>query len=203
MGQEHDPFAHAFDSIELDPARAPRRDAIERAMATIGPRPPAPPQAAPGFALLDDCGGRFVIDRELGIVSLSDETWLTREAGAVHTARLRVVEASGASYEMDMPLRLTGMVPRVVGAEEIDFLAGAPALTAPTPAPQKTAIAQTWAGYAISAAHAAKAPLAGDEAAPYGALIPARPLPDTREAARLHIYAELPRPAPAGADWSL
>lgn len=198
MSHEHDPFAHAFDSIELDPARAPRRDAIERAMATIGPRPPAPPEA-PGFTLLDDCGGRFVVDRAFGFISLSDESWLAREAGAVHTARLRVVEPSGASYEMDVPLRLTGMAPRVVGAEHIDFLAAAP----PAPAPQNPIAAQSWAAYAISAAHGAKAPLAGGEAAPYGALIGARPLPDTREAARLHIYADLPAPAPAGADWAL
>lgn len=76
--------------------------------------------AAPRFTLLDDADGRFVVDAELGVISLADESVLAREAGAVHTAKLRVVEHSGASYELELKLKLTGPVPQVADAD--DFL---------------------------------------------------------------------------------
>lgn len=67
---------------------------------------------APGFRLVDDCGGRFVIDAETGVVTLSSESWLQRERGAVRVARIEVREQSGACYEIAMRLRLTGATPQ-------------------------------------------------------------------------------------------
>ena len=119
------PFALQFDSIELDPARAPTRAAIEYALALCTPTPAA---SEPGFYLLDDAGGRFAIDRDFGVVSLKDESVLEREPGAVHGVRLHVIEPSGASYELAIKLRLTGRIPQMVGGEDNDFLlADAPA----------------------------------------------------------------------------
>jgi hypothetical protein len=117
-----DAFCSAFDSIEVDPARAPSRLAIERAMEFCAPAPRA---SEPGFYLLDDAGGRFVIDRDWGLVSLKDAAVLAREPGAVHGARLHVVEPSGASYQLNLKLRLTGLIPQMLGGEENDFLLGA------------------------------------------------------------------------------
>jgi hypothetical protein len=118
-----DPFALSFDSIEIDPTRAPTKQSIERALAICGPRDEvltataaAPDLEAPGFFLRDDAGGRFTIDRDMGVISLRDDALLVRERGAVYPVRLRVVEASGASYELDLKLRLTGRVPQVLGA---------------------------------------------------------------------------------------
>jgi hypothetical protein len=119
MTSPPDSFASKFDSIEIDRAQAPSPETIERALSMAG-------EEEPGFYLLDDARGRFVVDRETGFVSLSDASWLKREPGAVHVARLRVVEPSGARYEIALPLRLTGFVPLMVGAEELDCSAFAP-----------------------------------------------------------------------------
>lgn len=126
-----DPFAQKFDSIDVDPARAPAREAIESAMAGLAPidepltaSAAAPEFADPGFYLLDDADGRFVVDHEIGVVTLADEALLQRERGEVHGIRLRVIEPSGASYELDMQLRVTGRVPQMVGAEEFAAIAG-------------------------------------------------------------------------------
>lgn len=126
-----DPFAQKFDSIEIDPDRTPSPAAIENAMAYVAPHEElltpsaaAPDIATAGFYLLNDAGGRFVVDREMGVVSLADEALLTRERGMVHAVRLRVIEQSGASYELDMQLRVTGRVPQMIGAEEFAAIAG-------------------------------------------------------------------------------
>jgi hypothetical protein len=108
-----DSFGARFDSIAIDPAQAPSPEIIERALSMAG-------EEEPGFYLLDDARGRFVVDRKTGFVSLSDPSWLERERGSVHVARLRVVEPSGARYEIALPLQLTGPVPLMVGAEELD-----------------------------------------------------------------------------------
>lgn len=76
-----------------------------------------------GFFLVDDAGGRFSVDRELGIVSVADEAILAREPGSVHAARLLVIEPSGERYNLDLKLRLTGRVPQVVGAEDFGAIA--------------------------------------------------------------------------------
>ena len=62
----------------------------------------------PGFYLVDDAGGRFIVDRQWGIVSVANDDVLAREPGAVHGVMLRVIEPSGASYQLPMQLRLTG-----------------------------------------------------------------------------------------------
>jgi len=126
-----DPFAQSFDSIDVDSARAPAREAIESAMslaapheALLTPSAAVPELPQPGFVLLNDADGRFLIDHDIGVVTLADETLLVRERNAIHAVRLRVVESSGASYELDLQLRITGRVPQMVGAEEFAAIAG-------------------------------------------------------------------------------
>ena len=116
MTTPSDPFSEAFDSINIDPAHVPSVEAIDHALSFCGPPPEA--MDAPGFYLLNDADGRFVIDRDWGVISLADEGLLDRERGAIHVARLRVVEQSGESYELDLKLRLSGRVPQLVADED-------------------------------------------------------------------------------------
>lgn len=109
------PFDETFDAIDLNAVAAPSREAIEHAMSICAP---ADGDGKPGFSLLDDAEGRFVIDREFGVVSLKDAAIVGRELGEIRTVRLRVVEPSGLQYELNLPLRITGMVPQVVGHED-------------------------------------------------------------------------------------
>ena len=106
------PFDETFDAIDLNAVAAPSREAIEHAMSICAPGD------KPGFSLLDDAEGRFVVDREFGVVSLKDAAIVGRELGEVRTVRLRVVEPSGLRYELNLPLRITGVVPQVVGYED-------------------------------------------------------------------------------------
>jgi len=151
--------------------------------------------ARPGFYLMKDAGGRFVVDRDMGVVSLADAALLERERGATHQVRLKVVEASGESYELDMTLRVTGLVPQMVGPDEFAF-GGGEGIEAPAP---RRSIA--WESYSVTA-NAAPAPL-GDEDAPFGALLsPPRPALSLSRA-QLQLGAVLPRPAPKRADWTI
>lgn len=187
------PFGETFDAIDIDPARAPDRAAFERAMAHVGP------QQEPGFYLLDDCAGRFVVDRAFGIISLRDEGILAAERDHVHVARLRVIEPSGARYELEIKLRLTDVVPKMVGSEDIDFLASAPALDAPAPKPAP--VTTQWSAYAVAVAHAAPARI-NDEAR-FGAAFQ-HPLPPAAPGPyRLHLFTPLPPHADKSAAWSL
>ncbi len=43
-----------------------------------------PNASEPGFYLLDDCGGRFVVDRDFGLVSLKDASLLEARARGDH-----------------------------------------------------------------------------------------------------------------------
>lgn len=200
-----DPFAQKFDSIEIDRSRAPSPAAIVSAMALA-----APPEA-PGFYLLDDAGGRFVVDREMGVVSLADESLLETECGAIHGVRLKVVEPSGASYELPMQLRLTGRVPQMVGAEEFAALAGltdetilvaqrTPALIAPAKEP--THVADTaparvaWTRFSAAQAHVAR----GDRVQPHRGFIAAELAP-TAESIAL-AFEGLPTSFDAHLPWS-
>lgn len=79
----------------------------------------APPQLS--FVLTDDCDGRFVIDRETGIVMLACEDVLAHDRGATFTARIRVTEGDGFVYELSMPLIITGMVPQMAGIDTPAF----------------------------------------------------------------------------------
>jgi len=187
------PFGEAFDAIELNSARADRA-AIERAMAHI-----APQTDEPGFYLLDDAGGRFVVDRALGIVSLRDPAILVSERDSVHAARLRVVEPSGARYEMEIKLRLTGPVPKMAGTEDIDFLAGTPAIDAAPAAPAPRVIG--WSAYAVFAAEGAPQPI--NEAARFGAAVQPSAPPAAPGPFRLHLFTPLPPHAEKSAIWSL
>ena len=165
MSSSHDPFSALFDAIDVDIERSP--SALDHALAIAAPTAAAPDFTAPGFYLLDDVGGRFDVDREFGVITLKDESILATEHGAIHSVRLRVIEQSGASYDMDMRLRLTGRVPQMVGAEDNAFLVGlasgethqaapqavaAPQPVAPTSVEKPEPIA-SWTRYA--AAHAA------------------------------------------------
>jgi hypothetical protein len=191
-----DPFAQSFDSIEID--RAPSPAAIESAFASIAPTAAAPDDGQPGYFLMNDAGGRFTVDREMGVVMLRDETLLTREHGAVYPARLRVVELSGASYDLDLQLRITGRVPQVVGAEDLG-LGGGEALLAlasvQAPAPQVA-----WTDFAPALGAQTKPSLTATGA--YGALL-GMTLPASNARATIALSDTIPTPAPAHAAWSL
>ena len=177
-------------------------------MSALGPRtaPLSDDFSKPGFYLLDNAGGRFSVDREFGVVTMADDAYVITERNAVHAVRLRVVEASGASYDLDMQLRITGHVPQMVGAEDFSFEPLGAAIPDVKPA---TRIALAAAPRAIVAwasftAVAASAPTSlGDEPAPFGALI-AAPLPQTKtSSADLALAETLPAPAPAAATWTI
>lgn len=210
-----DPFAQKFDSIDVDPARAPAREAIEHAMAQIAPSAATPELPQPGFYLLNDANGRFVVDREMGVVTLADETLLQRERNTVHSVRMRVVEPSGASYELDMQLRISGRVPQMIGAEEFAAIAGltdetilvaprVPVLVLPKeePAPQAaradaSVTATAWTRFAAAQGHQARTP----RVQPRRSFItPELPASDERVS---FAFDGLPAPFSAHLPWSL
>ncbi|HYD87354.1 MAG TPA: hypothetical protein VEA80_07760 [Vitreimonas sp.] len=197
MNQPLDPFAQNFDSIDI--AQSGVRAAFEHAVAISAPTA-APEFATPGFYLLDDAGGRFVVDRDFGVVSLKDDALLATEHGAVHGVRLKVVEASGSSYELDIQLRLTGRVPQMVGAEDFGFM---PEQAAPAIVTRPRAQIAWTAFAATHDAGGAPCPLSSCGAAPYGALVCAA-LPAARVPEATLILGETP-PHPSGksAVWSI
>ncbi len=188
------PFAIQFDSIELDPVRAPTAEAIERALAMCAPE--EAPMDTPGFYLLDDSGGRFEVDRDLGIVSLKDERLLEREAGSVRAARLRVIEPSGASYELELRLRLTGRIPQLVGGEENDFLLGPNAPPAAAPKEPAQAFRES-----IGVTRIALGAIAAD--ARFGDALAAPSLPAFECQASIALADAMPSPSAIDAAWSL
>jgi hypothetical protein len=203
-----DPFALQFDSIEIDRTRAPSPAAIDRALAIAAPQDDGQTGApAPGFYLLDDAQGRFVVDREMGVVSLKNDTLLAREHGAVHGVRLRVIEASGASYDLDIQLRLTGRVPQMVGAEDFGFADAAPAwepeAAVPAPAPIAPPTPRTpWNRYAAGRDGAGAVSICEDET-PYGGLVSADIPALSLSPACLNLDRAPPAPAGARAAWSI
>lgn len=194
MSQPIDPFAQNFDSIEVGDARA--NAAFDHAMALAAPSAAAPEFDAPGFYMIDDAGGRFIVDRDFGTVSLANRATLEREHGAIYGVRLKVIERSGASYELPMQLRITGLVPQMVGAEDIF---GAPAVTA---APPRAEIA--WATFsATQDCGGMPRALSGRGAAPFGALVCAM-LPAAQvDTAQLLLDEALPAPSCRSAIWSI
>lgn len=196
MNQPLDPFAQSFDAIEV--GQSDVRRAFEQAIALSAPSAAAPDFAAPGFYLVDDAGGRFVVDRDMGMVSLRDAALLVREAGAVHQVRLKVVQASGNGYELNMTLRVTGHVPQMVGAEEFAFGQAAPLFeTAPTVSPRRSI---AWEAFSTTA-NAAPAPL-GAEGAAFGALLSVQTPQVTLSGADLSI-GNVPNASPKHAHWSI
>lgn len=183
-------FDQAFDAIELNDD-APSRAAIEHAMAICGPGG----ADAPGFYLLDDSEGLFVVDRDFGVVSLRDEAALERVVGQVRNARLKVVQASGRCYELTLRLLLSGAVPQVVGQEAMTaaLLGEGPVASPPPPA---------WDRYSPALARGERQPLQRRPAR-FGALTPAGDTPIVgvcpplaRTDARIEAAAE-------SSDWSL
>lgn len=148
--------ATLFDSE--DAGASPSEDVL----AFTGLADTAEAAPAPGFALIDDANGRFVIDAESGFVSVAHEDIVAREHGSTHSVRIRVIEGSGESYEMEMRLTITGIVPRMAGADAFgDFAVEAPRAVNTPAAPQ----AQTppapftlshWLDYAAFCAEAGK-----------------------------------------------
>lgn len=190
-----DPFAQKFDSIEID--HAPSLAAIESAFAAIAPTAAAPEHGQSGYFLLDDAGGRFIVDREMGVVMLRDETLLTREHDAVCPARLRVVEPSGVSYDLDLQLRITGRVPQVVGSE--DFGLGGEIVTPTAPA-MAAPPSVVWTKFAPALGAQTK-PVFSTVGA-YGSLLGVT-LPAVKVTANVALNDTIPAPAPAHAAWSL
>ena len=163
-----------------------------------------PSQEEPGFYLVDDAGGRFIVDRQWGIVSVANDDVLAREPGAVHGVMLRVIEPSGARYELPMQLRLTGRVPQMVGAEEFAMLASmadglaeqiASGDTQAKPAPLPTI---AWSQFSAANAKPGKGALPEQNFA--------TPLPNMSPRladAGLSVPEMTLAPTPADADWSL
>lgn len=180
-----DSFSQHFDAIEIDRAHAPSPQAIDSALEACAA------YDRPGFHLLDDAGGRFVVDRDFGVVSLADPALLASERGRVHAVRLRVVEPSGERYELEMKLRVTGMTPQMVGAEDYAF----DVEPAPPAAP-----GAAWCAFAAVLGLQATQRLPAHGA--YGALV-AAPLPETEAQVSISLSNPPPAPAPAHAPWSL
>ena len=210
-----DPFALNFDSIPIEPRRC--LDPVGGEFSPESPPGPAPAaltSQGPGFYLVDDCNGRFSIDRETGIVSLRHEHLLSIEAGAIHPVHIHVVEKSGARYDLEFRLRMTGRVPQIVGAEENDALAGLTALplrdllapeqkmpqrvAAPEPAPLP------WVQFSAAGMLLGKRPLYG-ETAPFGSLFesPAAFPGVFAESGKLRLEMAPPPPASAEAAWAI
>ena len=145
-----------------------------------------PDEAPPAFALIDDAGGRFVIDAQSGVVSVAHEDIVARERDAIHSARLRIVEPSGARYEIAMRLKITGLVPRMAGD---DFFADAEADSAPhptavveattSPEPVPFSLAH-WLHYAAFAARDAQHRARANFADAYGAALPGHVTPQVK-----------------------
>jgi hypothetical protein len=216
MMSSSDPFSASFDSIDLS-GKAPSKEAFDHAFEVCAPSAAEPEFVQPGFYLIDDARGRFVVDRDMGVVSVKDEATLQQEQGSVHSVTLRVVERSGESYELPMQLRVTGMIPQMVGAEENDFFATAayelkprkmvalridaePETAAPrAPEPVATVSITPWNEYAVANAKLGK----GEIVRPRRSLIvPPYPTESPLTHAALNIADPLP-PVGSPAPWSL
>jgi hypothetical protein len=200
MSSPHDPFSARFDAIEINSAHAPSQAAIDHALSFAAPTAAAPDLVGAGFYLVNDAGGRFTVDREFGVVSLKDESLLVRERNAVYPVKLRVIEPSGASYDLDLQLRLTGHVPQVVGAEEFDAIAALTTTPIPhMPAPPAPRV--TWNEFAPCQGAQSKPALPAHGA--YGALLRVQ-LPQVSVTAPvLSVGDAAPAPSTATAAWSL
>ena len=192
-----DPFALEFDSITPDPALAPRT--LDDPFLLIAGARPAPATSNAGFTLIDDAQGRFAIDHETGIVTVASDDVLAQERGSEHDVRVRVIEHSGASYEMKLRLRLSGRVPQVAGADDFAAIAALPQIPGQETPPPTVAFAQFEACRGV-ALHVAEL---GAEGALYGALLDAPPYRAPHGDAALTLNAAPPAPASAFADWSV
>jgi len=174
------------------PSRQPHSNASPEALAFCGQ--PQEGLDAPGFYLLDDAGGRFVVDRDWGVISLRDETVLEKEHGAIHVARLRVVEQSGEAYELDLKLRMSGRVPQLVSEDTFGEESNEhEAVNVPR---------IHWTRYVAVAGLYTPASLP-DNDAPYGSLLTVHTPSVAAGFAGLTLIEDLPSPAARSAVWSI
>ena len=176
-------------------------DAIDVAPRSFTPPAPAEEQEeTPGFSLLDDAGGRFAIDRATGIITVLDRELLITESGARHGVHVRVVEPSGASYELRLTLRITGLVPQIFGSNENEALAAmardlatlieAPPASEPVPTPTP----RFWPRLAAL----------NEEAARFGALVAGAALPAIEACeSLLRLTDAPPTPSSPSAAWAI
>lgn len=185
-----DPFSARFDTIAVDSANAPSAEAIDGALAaTVG-----------GFELLDDAEGRFIVDAQFGAVSVASDAILARDAGQTHNVRLRVTEPSGARYELDMALKITGRIPQMLGGDDFGALADLAADVAPPPAVKVQHPPTPFTRYAAMQGMSPAGAL-GSERTPYGGLLTADLSRSTGAHADLHLRETPPPPARAQASW--
>jgi hypothetical protein len=177
-----------FNSPNFNPSPA-SSEAMDRSLAFCG----SPQEALDvrGFYLLDDADGRFVVDRDWGVISLRDETVLEKERGAIHAARLRVVEQSGESYELDLKLRLSGRVPQLVSEEAFD-----------QDSKEVNVPRIHWTRYVAVAGLYTPASLPDDDA-PYGSLLTVHTPSVAAGFAGLTLIEDLPSPASRNAVWTI
>ena len=187
------PSLLSLDSVDVDAAHASSAHAIDSALALCARKESE--AEAPGFYLLDDAGGRFVIDREIGVVTLGDDSLLATERGATHLAPLRVIEPSGARYDMDLRLRISGRVPQMASIEESDLLPEIDDAASVEPS-------VAWSAFAAFAGTRADSLLAAEDA-PLGSLISGPNLPALELSQCVFALTEAsPAPASAAAIWS-
>jgi hypothetical protein len=201
-----DPFSAKFDSIEIE--GAPSSAAYDHAMALAAPTAAAP-ELEPGFYLLSDANGRFVVDRAIGVISVKDDALVEIERGQVHSVRLRVVEPSGAVYELDLRLRITGRVPQMVSEE--DFPLGGDVTPARAPelapltrigfAPPRPTV--PWSTFSAFKGAGAPGPLSHCGGAAYGALLDVRLPAVSVSFASLVLVETLPAPSGRNAIWTI
>ena len=192
-------------SIEIDPTRAPT---------PAGTRPRCTPRRKRWLrlnpvSLLNSANGRFAVDRDIGVVTLADDSLLQSERNAVHDVTLRVVEPSGATYELEMRLRITGHVPQMVGAEEFAAIAGltdetiliaqrVPVLVVPQETPVAPAVTTApWTRFSAAQGHSSRAPRVQPRRSFIGVEVPAISEPVSME------FDGLPQPFSAHLPWSL
>jgi hypothetical protein len=187
-----DPFSARFDTIAVDSANAPSAEAIENALAAV----------MGNFQLLDDADGRFVVDAQLGIISVASDAILARDAGQTHNVRMRTVEASGACYDLDLTLKITGHVPQMLGAEDFTALARLAADVAPATVTTIQQAPTPFTRYAVMHGTSAAATL-GNERAPYGALLGTDMSRSAAARVDLRLRETPPAPSRVNSDWAI
>jgi len=187
-----DPFSARFDTIAVDSANAPSAEAIENALSAV----------MGNFKLLDDAGGRFVVDAQLGIISVASDAILARDAGQTHSVRLRTVEASGDCYDLDLTLKITGHVPQMLGAEDFSALARLAADVAPATVAKIQLPPTPFTRYAAMHGTSPAATL-GNERAPYGTLLGADLSRSAAARTDLRLREAPPVPSRANTDWAI
>lgn len=59
------------------------------------------------FSLVDDAGGRFIIDASSGTLRVGNGSLIDYEAAGSHTVRVKVIDSAGASIEKDFVIPVT------------------------------------------------------------------------------------------------